>query len=247
MMKKTVNTLLYSTKVDIPFVEMGCNIHNPSTEEVGIIGEREFYIAVEMVISIPKSLLEQGKIVSEDVSDFDIFMTMMNHQDYKEYRNCVLMLFSLLFVNCSIKVEKDHIEVIDEHGQLHLLNKTNFEALQTIFINMFKTEKEKQEITRPADGLAKKIAEKIAKGKEKREKIKNNKKVEEDTNISLFKRYATILAVGEQKDLNVLYKYTPKQLKEEYEMYQKKVAFDNYVAARLAGATDIDEPDNWME
>jgi diphthamide synthase subunit DPH2 len=74
-----------------------------------------------------------------------------------------------------------------------------------------------------------------------------NKKVEEDTNISLFKRYATILAVGEQKDLNVLYKYTPKQLKEEYEMYQKKVAFDNYVAARLAGATDIDEPDNWME
>ena len=25
------------------------------------------------------------------------------------------------------------------------------------------------------------------------------------------------------------------------------IAFDNYVAARLAGATDIDEPENWME
>lgn len=241
------NYLLYNTKIDIPFAEMGCSLHNPTVEEISLIGEREFHIAVEMVISIPKNLLDQGKAVSEDITDFDIFMTMINHQDYKEYKNCVLMLFSLLFVNCSIKVLKDHIEIIDENQAIHLLNKTNFEALQTTFIHMFKTEKEEKEMTKPADGLAKKIAEKIAAGKRKREEIKGKKNTTDTSDMSIYKRYASILAVGEQKDINILYKYTPKQLKEEFERYQKKIAFDNYVAARLAGATDIDEPENWME
>ena len=41
--------------------------------------------------------------------------------------------------------------------------------------------------------------------------------------------------------------YTVYQLKDEFERFQKKQNFDFNMKARLAGATDLEEVDNWME
>ena len=41
--------------------------------------------------------------------------------------------------------------------------------------------------------------------------------------------------------------YTVFQLKDELKRFQKKMAFDMYLKARLAGAKDLDEVDNWMD
>ena len=41
--------------------------------------------------------------------------------------------------------------------------------------------------------------------------------------------------------------YTVFQLKDECKRYQIKQSFDMYVQAKMAGAKDLDEVDNWME
>ena len=37
------------------------------------------------------------------------------------------------------------------------------------------------------------------------------------------------------------------RIMDEFKRFQKKEAYDMNIKARLAGATDLDEVDNWME
>jgi hypothetical protein len=58
--------------------------------------------------------------------------------------------------------------------------------------------------------------------------------------------YISILAIGLQKDKNVLLQYTVYQLFEEFHRFRMKESFDIYIQAKMAGAKDLEEVDNWM-
>ena len=92
----------------------------------------------------------------------------------------------------------------------------------------------------PADKRAAKIAERL---QNRKKKSGNNEKKK----VAIFSRYISVLAVGEKKDINSLMDYTVYQLKDEFKRYQMKQSFDMYVQAKMAGAKDLDEVDNWME
>ena len=49
-----------------------------------------------------------------------------------------------------------------------------------------------------------------------------------------------------QKSLNELMQYTVYQLYDEFQRFQLKVQWDAYIQARMAGAQDLEEVDNWM-
>jgi hypothetical protein len=49
-----------------------------------------------------------------------------------------------------------------------------------------------------------------------------------------------------KKNLNELMQYTVYQLFDEFQRFQLKVQWDAYVQARMAGAKDLEEVDNWM-
>ena len=95
----------------------------------------------------------------------------------------------------------------------------------------------------PSDAFAEKIAEKFR----KRQKILSKQKGTDTQKISIFSRYISILAVGEQKNINDLMEYTVYQLKDEFKRFQKKYDFDFYIRAKMAGAKDLEEVDNWMD
>ena len=94
----------------------------------------------------------------------------------------------------------------------------------------------------PKGDLAKKIAAKLQ--ERQRKLIKNSKSKEK---ISILGRYVSILAVGEQKDMNSLLNYTVYQLFDEYERYELKVQSDAHMSALLAGAKDLKEVENWTK
>ena len=75
-------------------------------------------------------------------------------------------------------------------------------------------------------------------------------KIKEDSGqkkkIAILSRYASILAVGMNKDLNCVMNYTVSQLYDEFQRFQLKMQWDAYVQARMAGAKDLEEVDNWM-
>jgi hypothetical protein len=54
------------------------------------------------------------------------------------------------------------------------------------------------------------------------------------------------LAVGERKDMNKLLQYTVYQLFDEFRRFKMKEEYDIYVQAKMAGAKDLDEIENWM-
>ena len=41
--------------------------------------------------------------------------------------------------------------------------------------------------------------------------------------------------------------YTVYQLTDEFNRFKRKIEFDAYLQARMAGATDIEEVKNWMD
>jgi len=52
--------------------------------------------------------------------------------------------------------------------------------------------------------------------------------------------------VGLNKDKNELSNYTVYQLMDEFERFQRYQSFDIYIKAKMAGAQDLEEVDNWM-
>ena len=47
--------------------------------------------------------------------------------------------------------------------------------------------------------------------------------------------------------MNELMDYSVYQLKDEFQRFQKKQAYDMYISAKMAGAKDLDEVDHWMD
>ena len=96
----------------------------------------------------------------------------------------------------------------------------------------------------PAGTMAQRIAEKFKKRQKELDKM--IKSSEDEKSITILSRYVSILAVGNHKDLNDLMQYTVFQLYDEFQRYQAKMQWDTYIQARMAGAKDLDEVDNWM-
>ena len=93
----------------------------------------------------------------------------------------------------------------------------------------------------PGGELARKIAEKLKKGRQAAAAAKGEQKV------SILTRYVSILSVGLQQDMNSFLNYTVYQLFDEFKRYELKEAFDYYFQAKLAGARDLKEVDNWKK
>ena len=91
--------------------------------------------------------------------------------------------------------------------------------------------------------MAKKIAEKFKKRRQQLAKLKGS----QQTKIAIFSRYISILTVGQHKDMNSFMKYTVYQLFDEFQRYELKSSYDAYFKARLAGAKDLEEPEDWKK
>ena len=243
-----VNNLLLLSGLDIPFLDAQVNIHQPTIKEISLISEESFHSGCSF-LNFSKDLLpEEDKIGLENKSDFEIFMSMMNTKEKAQFKTDTLLLLTLLFPNHSIKFEPNRIILTNlslENNPKYFIHLGNYDAFKSIIIDMFcltppgKGDGEYN----PADGFAAKIAAKL---KARHDKLKKQHK-EKDAPKEIFNLYISILAVGEQKDINSLMNYTVYQLTDEFTRYQKKLAYDMHMQAIMAGATDLDEVEYWMD
>lgn len=236
-----INKLLLQTGEDIPFLAAGVTIHTPTLKEIGFIGEKEFLIGCHFFNFNKNMLSEEDKKGLENKSDFEIFMSVMNSREKAIYKTDAMMVLALLFPQYEIKINKDKILLQSEKNSSSI-NEQNFNDFKEIINQLFCLEEAEDEYN-PADSLAAKIAEKIKKGKMKR----NKKDIEDEENFSVYENFISILAVGLQKNKNELANYTIYQIRDEFERFIKKENYDIYIKAKLAGAQDLEEVENWME
>ena len=244
------NDLLLISGADIPFAAAGLTIHVPRIKEIAYIGEKNFFSGCELLKFSKSNLIlsSQDKDNLENQTDFDIIMSIINDKtnnaQLKESVLSAIMVLSLIFPNYKIKIDKQKI-ILTEEGEdnEHIIDNNNYQIFRDILISMFclTNKKTEQDNYNPGGPLASKIAEKLKRGKAKVAQQKGD-----NTKISVLSKFASILSVGEGKDLNSLMNYTVYQLFDEFERYNLKNNYDIYIKSKFAGATGMDEPDNWM-
>lgn len=237
-----LNDLLLLSGNDIPFRQGRCSVHQPTIKEIAYIGEEAFQIGSRFLLFNKDNLQMEDKTGLEDQSNFNIFMSVMNSTENAKHKTDAMLVLTLMFPNAKVKIDKDKILLQLENFESSV-NEYNFDEFQDIVRQMFCLDSMGEESQyNPADALAQKIAEKFKKRQQKIAKMSG-----EEQKINIFCQYVSILAVGLQKDMNELMQYTVYQLLDEFERFRKKQDFDIYIKAKMAGAKDMEEVENWMQ
>lgn len=238
------NELLLLSGNDIPFAQARVSVHQPKIREISFIGEESFHLGVQFLNFSEDALEVKDKSVLNDKEDFEIFMAIANNKESKKLKTNATLVLSLLFPDYQIKFSSDSI-ILKKDDFEGGISKFNYNTFKDILLNMFCLNQGQNSTDsgsyNPADERAKKIAEKFNKAKQKKYGNKTDEK------IAIFSRYVSILAVGLKKDINELMDYTVYQLFDEYHRFKLKQDFDMYIKMKLAGASDIEEVEDWMK
>lgn len=243
-----MNDLLALTGGEIPFLEAKVNIYQPKLRQIGYIGQDNFFLGCQTLTFSKDKLVFEDKVDSSNINNFDIFMTITKDKNPSSHKSvqCVQMLLTVLFPSYDVRILPNAIALIKD-GEMNQINAANYDNFQKLLIWMFCLKdifgEGALQDYKPANKLAQKIANKL---KERHKKLRQLKK-QDNEGISILSRYMSILAVGEKKDLNSLREYTIFQLFDEFQRFGLKQASDMYVSAKLSGAQDIKEPENWMK
>lgn len=242
-----INRLLLMSKNDIPFEEARLIIHNPTLKEIAIIGEDVFFMGCEYLNFSKQFLKEQDKNRLKDFTDFEILMTIMKNNDIviKQGKEAIEMVLALLFPEYQISFLPMSI-MLSKDSERFLIDKENFENFRNIVSQMFCLNKTKSGAHKynPGGVQAMELVKKFQERDKKLAKLKRQGK--QDEGITIFSQYISILSVGLKKDINDLLQYTVYQLFEQLQRFKAKQNFDIYIQAKMAGAKDIQDVDNWM-
>ena len=185
------------------------------------------------------------------INNFDIVIQLLNDTssvESKFNKSCAESVLTLLFPNYKILFLPNMIALV-QGEENHIINEKNFDEFQEILNRMFcldmLTGSGAAREYNPANKGAESIANKIKAGRAKLAKIKSQQN--HGQKITILSRYLSILAVGEQKDINVLLEYSIYQLFDEFSRFSLKEQSDFYLQAKMAGAKDLQEVDNWMK
>lgn len=248
-----LNKLLLQSRNDIPFNQAQLIIHQPRIKEIAYIGQDTFFIGCEYLNFSKDRIKEEDKIHLEEYSNFEVLMTIMKEDNVniKKIKTSMELVLSLLFPDYSISFLPMSILLSKplENNSLerHLIDKENFESFRNIVSEICCLSQimgKSSSKYNPGGPQATALVNKFLERERKLAKMKN--KGREKQGISIIERYLSILSVGLQKDKNQLLQYTIYQLFDQFRRFKMKESFDMYVQAKMAGAKDIGEIENWM-
>ena len=171
-------------------------------------------------------------------------MTIVQGKDLeaRQAKINMLSLLTLLFPTSEIILNKKVIQIRNvQTGEISQINQQNYDSFKKILVTMFCLTSKDNEQYNPSGDLARKIANKIKRGREQRAKLAPENKV------AILSRYVSILAVGQQKDMNDLMNYTVYQLMDEFNRFNLKLQYDSWQKFKIAGATGMEDPEDWLK
>ena len=229
--------------IDLPIPECQLVAHQPSISEIAFIGEADFFIGVQ-ALCLYKSMFVEDKTLSDDITNFQIFMTIMMDKESKKQKNAVNMVLKLCFPDYKVLITPNSL-IFNKEGQSGIIvDEKNFEPLQDILRKIFcmKDGPMDQQAFNPGNAKAQEIAKKLMRGRDRIAAERGG------SNSSVFSQYISILTVGlSSMSMQDLTKLTMFQLYDLIDRYNLYVKWDLDIRARLAGAKPKEESDNWMK
>ena len=233
--------LALMTGAPIPIPECQIEIHQPTLEEIGYMGEEEFFIGVQ-TLTLNKTMFVEDKAVLDSINNFQIFMMIMNEKETADKKACVMQLLNLLFPGYQPILTPQSM-LLSQGEKMVMIDENNFDYLQQVLRLVFCASEGPmdQQAFNPANDQAKEIAEKLMRGRQRVAAQKGS------SNISIFTQYLSILTIGLQIDLHSLKKITMFQMYDLIERYMLYINWDLDIKTRLAGGKPDSQPDNWMK
>lgn len=230
------------TGVDIPIPECQIILHQPTMKEISLIGEKDFFTGLQC-LCIDKEMCFQDKSLLDNITNFQIFMTVMQEQQTLDKKMSTINVLTILFPNYKITfTPRSMIFMRDQQNSI--VDQDNFVILQAVLSDVFCLQKSDQTKFNPANEAAKKIADKL---KKSRQKVAQSKAAD-NGNVSMFSQYLSILTVGlHSMSLEQCVNLTLYQIQNLIERYTLYVNWDIDLQARLAGAKPEKPVDNWMK
>lgn len=227
---------------DIPVPECQLTIHQPRIKEIALIGESDFFTGIQC-LCLNKSMFVQDETLLETTNNFQIFMTVMSQKEAANKKESVLQVCTLLFPKKKVSFTPQTM-LISGDSTIITIDENNFGYLQEVIATIccLKTGPMDQQSFNPANAEAKRIADKLMRG---RQRVAAQKGANE---TSLFSQYLSTLTIGTNTmSLQDAMDLTMFQLYDLIERYMLYLNWDMDIRARLAGAKPDSQPENWMK
>lgn len=210
------------------------------------VGEENYFIGLQ-TLCIDKSILTAlggGKSLVAEITNFQVFMTVMTAPETSEKRRAVTDVLQLLFPEYQVSFVGETSILFMKDGQAAMVDENNFPAFQAIIqeIGQVKSSVDPEDKYNPANEKARKIIEKM---KENAEKIAQQQSVAKIT--SFFAQQLSVLSIALQKTPNELKQLTQFQLYDLSQRFGLWMAWDIDLRAKLAGSTEKTQVENWMK
>lgn len=236
------NRLALMTGTDIPIPECQLIIKQPRIKDISFLGETDFFIGVQ-TLSINKSMVVvEDKSVLDQINNFQVFMTVINEKEMQDKRKKVEAVFQLFGLGKPSYTPQSLI-LTDNNNETHLIDANNFDYLQEAIklVTCAQNGPMDQQAFNPSDDAARKIAEKLMRGRQRVAAQKGS------STSSAFSRYLSVLTVGLHIPLQQLAECTMFQLYDLMERYVLHINWDLDIRTRLAGGKPDSHPDDWMK
>lgn len=227
---------------DIPIPECQLTVHQPTLNEIALIGENDFFMGIQ-TLCVSKNMINQGETLLANTSNFQIFMTIMQEKETLDKKQAVQQLFPLLFPKQQLLLTPRSVILKDSNGS-STIDENNFDAFQRVISQIFciNSGPMNTQTFNPGDRKAKEIADKLTRA---RQRVAAQKS---DGEGSVFTQYISTLTVGLNSmsiiDCKNLTMYQLFDLIERYMLYTN---WDLDVKSRLAGGKPETQVDNWMK
>lgn len=191
-----------------------------------------------------ESIKFEDEIDLSEVSNFQLFMMVMEDERTLDKKQAVQEVLSLIFPKYKISFTPRSLMFYQQEIGMITVDDSNFNALQEIIqiafcLNRGKEDEVKYNV-RESDKRAKEIADKLKRGREKVAEIKSKEAGD------FILNYISILSVGLGIPMPQLKDYTLFMLCDQVERFGMYKSWDIDIKSRLAGAKIDHEPPDWM-
>lgn len=223
---------------DIPVPECQIALHQPTLEEIGMMGEEDFFIGVQ-TLCVTTDLIRMDETLPSTITNFQIFMTVIKEKQMADKKAMVQSVLSIMLPKNKITFTPTSMLIMGGDENI-IIDDNNFDKLQDAVKQIFCLTSKASQNFNPANEDAKKIAEKLARGRQRIAQEKGG-------TGSVLAQYESSLSIGLHIPITEFRKYTLYQLYDQIERFGLYLDWDIDIKSRLAGATPNKPPENWMK
>lgn len=233
------------TGQDIPIPEFQTVIHPPTVKEIALMGEKEFFTALQY-LCFDKEVLIQDETLLSMLTNFQVLMKVLEQSQDKVKKKDIQTLLLLLFPQYKSLFLPSSIILSGQDLPTITIDDNNFEVLKDYIKTILCANSIFQGnniVYNPGSEAAKRIADKIMRNRRKIAQLKN----EEAKNESVLTRYISILIIGTNTiDMQSALNLTLFQLFDLIERLNAYTEWDIDLRLRLAGGKPEKTVESWM-